>query len=327
MNNTRFITIIAVGLAAVTFFAPAAWASTTNIWMTASSDDFARGKLEHTTILFTGQLAPGMGTTRFPMDEISIWSIVFAPDGTAYIGTGNNGLVYHVKKKELVKAFETGEAVVTSLVWAGDTLYAGTMPNGKIFAWKPGGEPRVLADLETPYIWDMLFHEGLKSLVVGTGPEGQVMTVTLKGKTKVFFDSNESHVLSLAKGPDNTIFAGTSMRGVIFQFAPNGKVVGTWDLEDNEVRTLSFNKGSLYIGANKIKSYEADIYFMQEGDMLQDRSQFVRLLAARIGQLQAGQEAVEKSFQELFDATIYRLTPERDLHLILSIPSRYVCDI
>ncbi len=104
MNNTRSITILAVGLAAVMILAPAAWASTTNIWMTASSDDFTRGKLEHAAILSTGQLAPGMGTTRFPMDEISIWSTAFAPDGTAYIGTGNNGLVYHVKAKEMVKA-------------------------------------------------------------------------------------------------------------------------------------------------------------------------------------------------------------------------------
>lgn len=327
MNNTRFVTILAVGFAVVMLFAPTAPASTTNIWMTASSDDFARGKLEHAAILSTGQLAPGMGTTRLPMDEISIWSIAFAPDGTAYIGTGNNGLVYHVKAEQMVKVFETGEAVVTSLVWAGDTLYAGTIPNGRIFTWKPGGKPRVLADLETPYIWDMLFHKGLNSLVVGTGPDGQVMTVALDGKVEVFFDSNESHVLSLSEGPDNTIFAGTSMRGVIFQFAPDGSVVGTWDLEDNEVRTLSFSKGSLYIGANKIKSYEADIYFMQEEGMLQDRSQFARLLAARIGQLQAGQEAVEKSFQELFDATIYRLTPERDLHRIFGISSRYVCDI
>lgn len=327
MNNTRPTAILIAGFAAVTLFAPAAWASTTNIWMTASAEDFARGSLEHAAILSTGQLAPGMGTTRFPMDEISIWSIAFAPDGTAYIGTGNNGLVYHVKAKTVAKAFETNEAVVTSLVWAGDTLYAGTMPNGRIFAWKPGGEPRPVVDLEAPYIWDMIFHKALQALVVGTGPEGQVMTVTPAGEAKVFFDSNESHVLSLAQGPEGTIFAGTSMRGVIFQFAPDGRVVGTWDLEDNEVRTLSFQNGSLYIGANKIKSYEADIYFLQERDMLQDRSQFARLLAARIGQLQAGQEAVEKSFQELFDATIYRLTPGGDLHRILGIPSRYVCDI
>ena len=39
------------------------------------------------------------------------------------------------------------------------------------------------------------------------------------------------------------------------------------------------------IAANKVKSYERDIYFMDE-DLMQDRSQFARLLASQIGQLQ-----------------------------------------
>ncbi len=326
MKTRRFLTTIGVMAAAALLCPSASHASTTNIWMTASAADFARGKLEQVAILSTGQLAPGVGTTRFPMEEISIWSTAFAEDGTAYIGTGNNGLVYRLKKDGVEKAFATGEAVVTSLVRAGKTLYAGTMPDGRIFSWQEGGKVELVADLDVPYIWDMIFHEGRGQLFVGTGPEGKIVTVSPKGKTEVFFDSNESHVLSLVEGPDKSVFAGTSMRGVIFQFASDGKVIGTWDLEDNEVRTLAFHNGSLYIGANKIRSYEAGIYFMGEQDM-QDRSQFAMLLAARIGQLQKGDEAVEKSFQELFDAAIYRLTPEQDMHRILQIKSRYVCDI
>jgi hypothetical protein len=327
MMNRYHLTAVCVALATALLCGPMSYASTTNIWMTATAEDFARGKLEQVAILSTGQLAPGVGTTRFPMEEISIWSTAFMEDGTAYIGTGNNGLVYRIKKGGVEKAFETGEAVVTSLVRAGRTLYAGTMPDGKIFSWKEGGKPQLVADLDVPYIWDMMYHEGRKTLFVGTGPEGQVLTVTPRGKTEIFFDSNESHVLSLVEGPDGSVFAGTSMRGVIFQFSADGKVTGTWDLEDNEVRALAFRNGSLYIGANKIRSYEAGIYFMGERDYMQDRSQFAMLLAARIGQLQKGEEAVEKSFQELFDAAIYRLTPERDLHRILQIKSRYVCDI
>ncbi len=327
MRNSPLHAVIALALIGLMVCPPALWASTTNIWMVASAKDFARGKLENTNILSGGQLAPGMGAVRIAIKEISIWTTTFAPDGTAYIGTGNNGQIYRVKKDGIEKVFATGEAVVTSLVWGGDTLYAGTIPNGKIFAWKPGGQPRLVATLKVNYIWDMIFHRGLKALVVGTGPEGQVITVTPKGKTKVFFDSNESHVLALAEGAGGNIFAGTSMRGVLFEFTAAGRVRNTWDLDENEVRTLVFRKGSLYIGANKIKSYEADIYFLKDKDMLQDRSQFARLLAARIGQLQKGDEAVDKSFQELFDASIYRLTPERDLHRILKIPSRYVCDI
>jgi hypothetical protein len=319
--------IVGGGVVLVALCGTVLLASTTSIWMTATAEDFARGKLENASILSTGQLAPGMETIRFKMKEISIWATAFAPDGTAYVGTGNNGRVYRVRADGVEQAFETGEAVVTSLVWGGDTLYAGTMPAGRIYAWKPGGWPRRVADLPSPYIWEMIYHSGLKALVVGTGPEGKIFTVTPRGEAKVFFDSNESHVLSLVEGKEGAVFAGTSMRGVIYRFASDGRVLATWDLDDNEVRALSFRKGSLYIAANKIKSYERDIYFMEEKGMLQDRSQFARLLAARISQLGEGDEAVEKSFQELFEGTIYRLTPELDLHRILGIPKRYLCDI
>lgn len=303
-------------------------AATTGLWMTATAEDFARGKLENVTILSTGQLAPGMGAERLKIDEISIWATAFAPDGTAYVGTGNNGRVYRVTDKGVEKAFETDEAVVTSLAWAGGELYAGTLPSGRIYAWKPGGAPRRAAELPVPYIWKMLYHAGLKSLVIGTGPEGQVFTLAPGDKeARVFYDSNESHVLSLAEGDDGAIWAGTSVRGVLYKFSPQGKVLGAWDLEDSEIRALSFRDGSLYIGGNRIQSYQRNIYFMGRDDMLQDRSQFAQLLAARISQLGKGEEAVEKGFQELFEASIYRLAPGGDLHRILGIPKRYICDI
>jgi len=304
------------------------FASTTDVWMTASAEDFARGKLKNVNILSTGQIAPGLGTTRFPIDQISIWSTTFAADGKAYIGTGNNGYVYTQTEKGFEKVFETGEAVVTTLVHGGDgTLYAGTIPNGKIFALRTGEAPRLLVDLEVPYIWDIIYHQGLKQLLVGTGPDGKIFQIDMNGTSKMFFDSNESHIQSLVEADNGTVYAGTSMRGILYHFDRDGKVLQTWDLEENELRSLWYKEGSLFLGANKIKSYQADIYFMSERDELQDRSQFARLLAARIGELQAGTEAVEKSFQELFSAVIYRLTPENNLHRILEIPSRYVCDI
>jgi hypothetical protein len=318
---------IALAAVLVALTCSAILAATTSIWMTATAGDFARGKLENVTILSSGQLAPGMGTKRFKMEEISVWATAFSPDGTAYIGTGNNGRVFRVDKDGVKKVFDTGEAVVTCLVWGGDTLYAGTIPSGKIFAWKPGGKAKLLTDLTVPYIWKMIYHSKLKALVVGTGSEGQVYTVTPDGKAKVFFDSNESHVLSLAEGEKGTIFAGTSMRGVLYQFGSDAKVLGTWDLDDNEVRALTFKGGSLYIGANKMKSYERDIYFMGQGGMMQDRSQFARMLAAQISQLRQGQQVGEKGFQELFEGNIYRLEPGKAMHRILGIPKRYICDI
>jgi len=323
MKNRTYILITAV---IVLFATGMLTASTTDIWMVASADDFARGKMENVTILSTGQLAPGMGTSRIEVEEISIWSAVVSPQGASYIGTGNKGVVYRVKDNSVEKAFETGEAVVTSLVWGGDTLYAGTIPGGRIYAWKQGAEPKLVADLDVDYIWDMIYHTGLKKVIIGTGPEGKILSMTSAGETAVFFDSNESHILSLAEGADQSIFAGTSMRGVLFEFSSQGNVLNTWDLNDNEVRALSFHNGSLYIAANTIKSYERDLYFMEEGAM-QDRSQLAHLLAARISQLGAGDEAVEKSFQELFDINLYRLTSAKDMHRILGIPSRYACDL
>ena len=111
------------------------WAATTKIWMTASTKDFTRGKLEDVTILSSGQIAPGMGAKRIPLDEIGIWATAFSKDGTAYVGTGNNGVVYRLTDKGFEKAFETGEAVVACLAWADGVLYAGTIPGGRIFAW------------------------------------------------------------------------------------------------------------------------------------------------------------------------------------------------
>src|SRR4051812_4405965 len=86
-------------LAAVIFtFAMASVdASTPKYFQADSQAGFLKGDIENLAIDAAGRLVPGPSTEQvYETAAPFLWSMVAQPDGTLFIGTGNEGKVYRV---------------------------------------------------------------------------------------------------------------------------------------------------------------------------------------------------------------------------------------
>src|SRR4051812_46510735 len=128
----RALAVMALGLA----LPAAALAVSTKSFVVDTSDAFEKGKLEGVASHASGKLTRGLTTERVALEGVPVATTsVVGPDGAIYLGTGNAGRIYRLAGSGPAKLFaETGAALVTSLVWADGTLFAGTLPGGKVFA-------------------------------------------------------------------------------------------------------------------------------------------------------------------------------------------------
>lgn len=100
-----------------------------------------------------------------------IWSIVTTPDGSTYLATGPNGLLYEIR---------------------------------------PDGTHQMLFDSDENNLLSMIF-DGKESLYAGTDPNGLVYRINRKsGQTFVSYDAAETEISSLAIDARGNVYAATA---------------------------------------------------------------------------------------------------------------------
>ena len=124
---------------------PTLSASKPIFWQTATLNDFLRGEVENLSVDGHGRLVLGPATelvaeTTSPF----LWAMVVAPDGSLYVGSGNEGKVFKIdpagKAADLLRHTELE---VHALALAPDgTLYAATSPDGRIYKIDRSGRAR-----------------------------------------------------------------------------------------------------------------------------------------------------------------------------------------
>jgi len=73
------------------------------------------------------------------LNKASVFSLALRPDGSLLIGTGDYGVVYRMSRKgERSRFLRLQEDQILCLTTIGDSIYAGTGNDGKIFALKKG---------------------------------------------------------------------------------------------------------------------------------------------------------------------------------------------
>lgn len=78
------------------------------------------------------------------------------------------------------------------------------------------------AGLSAMHVWDIT-EDSDGNLYVATGDEGKIYKVTPQAKVSVAYESQESQILCLARGPDGAIYAGTGPSGRIIRIPASGK--------------------------------------------------------------------------------------------------------
>ncbi|MFT5353835.1 MAG: hypothetical protein ACI9KE_001035 [Polyangiales bacterium] len=232
-------------------FTQSADAISTRTFRLDSAAEFDGGELDGAMVHSDGHLSAGVSTERVGLEGVPI-ARCLAPGagGSWLVGTGDEGKIYRLRGGSSEVFAETGQLMVASCVAGGGTLYAGTIPEGRIFAVElTSGNVRELAQLEdTQHVWSLVLEGGF--LYAGTGPEGKVFRIdTQSGATEVVLDTDQGHVLSLAY--DGALYAGTDGEAIVYR-VDGDDVSVVADFPGNEITALAARDGMLSVVANEM---------------------------------------------------------------------------
>ncbi len=221
-------------------------------WQTATLNEFLRGEVENLSVDSHGRLVLGPATelvaeTTSPF----LWAMAVAPDGSLYIGSGNEGKVLKIDGAGKTSTFyDSTELEVHALALASDgTLYAATSPEGRIYKIDRTGKGTVFFDPDDKYIWSLAL-DSQGNVYAGTGEKGLIYKVTPQGKGSVFYTTKATHVISLAFEPTGQLLAGTEGPGRLFRVDAAGKAFLLLDSTFQEIHAIRLDpKGNIYLAA------------------------------------------------------------------------------
>src|SRR5688572_20245942 len=221
-------------------------------WQTATLNDFLRGEVENLSIDGHGRLVLGPATelvaeTTSPF----LWAMAVAPDGSIYVGSGNEGKVFKIDANGKIDTFfDTTELEVHALALAADgSLYAATSPEGRIYRIDRGGKGTPFFDPEDKYIWSLAF-DSQGDLYAGTGEKGLIYKITPDGKGTPFYATKATHVIALTFERNGQLLAGTEGPGRLFRVDSTGKAFLLLDSTHQEIRGIRLDpQGNIYLAA------------------------------------------------------------------------------
>jgi WD40 repeat protein len=238
----------------------AAHAQGTRLWTESRFEDFERGTPNGVAITSDGHLVPGPETSAvLATPSTYVWAVAADRDGNAYLATGTPATVLRVTPDgKSTTLFTTHDMSVQTLrVGPDGSVYAATLPSGKVYKLDPHGENKTeesatlvfdpATTTEKPkYVWDLAF-DAKGQLYIAAGAPAAVYRVAPGGKPSLFFKSDEEHVRALAFDPSGNLIAGTDGTGLIYRIDPSGKAYVLYDAPKKEITSLIVTPdGSIY---------------------------------------------------------------------------------
>jgi sugar lactone lactonase YvrE len=232
--------------------APPLHASSPKFFQAATQADFLKGEVENLSIDARGQLVLGPAIDLvYETAAPFVWTIAAAPDGTLFLGTGNEGKVYRVGPDGKGSVFfDSAELEVHALAAAPDgVLYVGTSPDGKVYKVDRNGVATTFFDGQDKYIW-ALAVDPRGVVYAATGDKGLIYKITPDGKGTPFYRTKSTHATALTFDKSGNLLAGTESPGKVIRIDASGKGFVLLDTPFEEVRSLRFDeKGMLYVAA------------------------------------------------------------------------------
>jgi len=242
--------LAATSLAAVLAFP--LHASSPKFFQAATQNEFLKGDVDNLSIDAHGQLTLGPVTELvYETSAPFLWSMIAAPDGSLFVGTGNEGKVFRIDAQgKGALFFDSTELEAHALALAPNGgVYVGTSPDGRIYKVDRSGESTPFFSGDDKYIWT-LAADAKGNVFAGTGDKGIIQKITPDGKASVFYKTNATHVTSLAFDKSGNLLVGTGSPGKVLRIDPEGKAFVLLDSPFQEIRALRFDdKGALYVAA------------------------------------------------------------------------------
>jgi len=221
-------------------------------WQTATLNDFLRGEVENLSVDGHGRLVLGPATelvaeTTSPF----LWALAVAPDGSIYVGSGNEGKVFKIDNAgKIATFFDTTELEVHALALGPDgSLYAATSPDGRIYKIDRSGKGEPFFDTEDKYIWSLAL-DAQGNVNAGTGEKGLIYKINRDGEGSPFYATKATHVIALTFERNGQLLAGTEGPGRLFRVDQAGKAFLLLDSTHQEVRAIRLDpQGNIYLAA------------------------------------------------------------------------------
>jgi hypothetical protein len=227
-------------------------ASSPKFFQSATQNDFLKGDVENLSIDSNGQLTLGPATELvYETAAPFLWALLAQPDGSLFIGTGNEGKVFRVDAQGHGSVFfDSAELEAHALAPAPDGgLYVGTSPDGKIYKVDKSGSATTFFSPEAKYIW-ALAVDSKGDVFAATGDKGVIYKIAPDGKGTQFYKTNATHAMSLAFDKSGNLIVGTGTPGNVLRLDPQGKPFMLLDSPFQEIHALRFDdKGVLYVAA------------------------------------------------------------------------------
>ena len=249
MRPYRLRLLVAVAIAAAIL---PLQASSPKFFQATSQAEFLKGDVENLSIDSRGELSLGPATELvYETAAPFLWSLLSQPDGTLFVGSGNEGRVFKIDPQGKGSVFfDSSELEVHALAPAPNGgLYVGTSPDGKIYLVDRNGNAKTFFSPEDKYIW-ALAVDAKGNLFAGTGDKGTIYKIAPDGKGAPFYKSNATHATALAFDKSGNLLVGTGTPGKVLRVDAEGKAFVLLDSPFQEIRALRFDdKGMLYVAA------------------------------------------------------------------------------
>lgn len=217
-----------------------ALASAPRFWQLEGANAFLEGEFRATSIDSEGRLrlGPDLEPLHAP-GAPNAWALVRGSDGSLYVGTGNEGQLIRIRAGQAETLFDAEELGVHALAVAPDgRVFAGTSPDGAVYAIDPAGRATRFFDPAEKYIWALAF-DAAGRLHVATGAEGRIYRVEKDGRSQTLLAASDTHVLALAFDTRGRLFAGSSPEGLVYRLEPDGRAFVVLDSPFREIRALA----------------------------------------------------------------------------------------
>ena len=221
-------------------------------WQVSTEAELLRGEVENLAIDSFGRLTLGPTTaTVYDASAPFLWTVITAPDGSLYAGSGNEGQVYRIDSSGRGSVFFNSDELEVHAIAAapGGGAYVGTSPDGRIYKVDASGKGAVFFDPADRYIWSLVVDQ-TGNVFAATGDKGVIYKITPDGKGAPFYETKATHAMTLAFDREGRLLAGTESPGRVFRIDASGKPFVLLDSSYTEIRTIRVDAaGNIYVAA------------------------------------------------------------------------------
>lgn len=263
IKNTHTLALLLPFLLLALPAAQEAFAGSSKRFVIDTESDFATGKLEGVSLNSFGTLESGFKTvaTTFPPSALSIHATLHI-NGTRWFGA-QEGKVYRQKASETeIKEVATVSAMMVSSLAAGPngTVFAGTVPEGRIYLLKENAQGQVSAEewikingadpTASVHVWGLAYDARAGQLLVATGPQGTLFAIKVtptrkptQTEVEVWYTSANKHLLTLVEASRGSQespswLVGTSDEAHLLRVTGKDRVELVYDFDGTEITCI-----------------------------------------------------------------------------------------